>query len=542
MAPIALVGLTSALGCGAKPQPVDEPALAPTKADAPELAQELDSMSRELTLLGPLDTSQAAASWHYRATRKDGRLALVERVSPAGLVTDTYTVERGPAEQRVIMRNGYGEIVRTDVLSSDGSFVRTLRSGRMEIEGCVRATLAWDGAGRATSRRCLDRDGKVMLDADGCDERRLTHDARGFVTDDRCFAAGQPALRASGGHTLRNERDERGLVVATSRLDLAGKLVVGQDGCARELQTWSAAANLLRVQCLDTDGSPATKTDGTGAQRRAYDDRGCLVRQQHLDARGEVAERDEVAELAYERDAFCSVLRVEHRRADGSLTAPKLGASIEENELDGRGVVVKKRCRGADRRPAKCQNGASGEEGSVLTYEYDGQLRLVVRKAFDSQDRPSRRTHDYPHGERNEHDDQGRVRATLWFDEAGAPAPAFDGAMKKTLAYDARGQWTSSRYFGRNDEPIGTTTNCHETTAQYDAAGRLMAHECKGPDGKLTRANLCLSGICWPSGAARVEVRRGVADERVGLRNLYFDVLGNLVQDVDCRSAKCFGR
>jgi hypothetical protein len=536
---LALASLVASLGCGSKGKHPAEPVEVVAKEpESPiELGQELDSLARELTLRGKLETGQAASSWHFRATRKEGRVVLVERVSPAGLVTDTYTVEQSPTAQTVTMRNGYGEIVRTDVLSKDGSFVRTQRSGRRELEGCVRASLTWDDAGRATSRRCLDREGKGMIDEEGCDERRRAYDARGFVTDDRCFVSGAPALRAGGGHALRHERDERGLVVATSRLDLEGKLVAGQSGCARELSTWSAAANLLRTQCLATDGAPATKTDGTAAERRAYDDRGCLVRQQHLDARGEVAERDEIAELAWERDAYCTVLRVEHRRADGSLASPKLGASIEENELDARGRVAKKRCRGTDRRPAKCQNGAAGDEGSLLTYEYDDKSRLVARKSFDSLGRPARRSHDYPHGERNEYDDQGLVRATVWFDDAGAPAPAFDGAMKKTLDYDARGLWIASKYFGPDDRPLGTTTNCHETTAKRDASGRLLEHECKGPDGKLARANLCLSGICWPAGAARVEIRRSE-----GLRNLYFDVDGNLVQDVDCRAAKCFGR
>ncbi len=249
-------------------------------------------------------------------------------------------------------------------------------------------------------------------------ERRYVYDARGFLTEEKTFAAdGTAAADRRGIHRQAYMRDEHGLMKGKALFDIENKPVEDVDGVHRWRWAYDDDGNQIEEATYDDSGRPTLGYGGIYRIRRIFGPGGLQTEKFYLDAEGEPMKGFAAAAYGYrtERDEQGYAMASVYLDADGE---PMLGSS------------------GHSRRE----------------YERDGMGRLVLRRLLhDGQPAAMSNTHITGHSvTRFSHNDGGDIGECSFFDEEEAPTDArlyvailggLDAkAHRIEFAYDANGR------------------------------------------------------------------------------------------------------
>jgi len=483
----------------------------------------------------PLGDAKSPPTWLYRITWRKGRVARFDRVNPAGVVTQSTTVEYGDGDARIERAtNGYGVAVGETTISNEGLYSRNLRSGWRTVDLCAYIGRDYDAAGRVERERCLDADKRPVVRSDGCFVRRFTYAADGLVASSTCLdEALQPVVDANGLHKTVFRRDERGNVVEESYFD-ASDAPVGRisDGCARRRYAYDAGGSVVEQACLDASGATqryAGRTDS--ATRMKRDQNGCMT---ELSWIGATTGQPESFVRQFRVDAQCSTLWSANR--DGSTNPAGL---VEHSTYDDKGQRIEQRCE-VRSEPAQCPEFgqyAAGPRGSVRRWEYDDRGRQIRRRCYMPNGKPSMCDQAYPHESYEEYDDHGLQVATGFRDATGAPT-TWLGVARKEFRYNGLGRLLDVHFENTSGDLINSHCGDASTHYVYDAKQRTVSIEQHDKKGALSGSFGCTvryGDVPWPSGAARVIVLREPGKHTF---NEFYAANGALLKRVDCSDSK----
>lgn len=473
-----------------------------------------------------IDEESARGRWHSRLISRGGVVDRAERVSPSGRVTATYTYARGDSGLTSTERDARDiEVSRTRV-SRDGRRTFTARSGIVGENGCHHMQIEYADDGVQRERRCLDADGKLVPDQEGCAVRVVAHDARKLPTEVSCVDVdGKPATFSSGAHSMKYDYDRWGLYVRSRRFGLDGKPLSHGTSCASEEFDRDEAGDAIAWRCLDGDGATVR------GRKSKFDRSGCLVRDENVSASGALVVWDGAASRIFKRDDVCSILEDETRDADGQ----RVGAVARRKYLlDDDGNAIETRCFDASDAPVSCSNG-KGTDGSINRAKYDDKGRIVRLRAYRADETKSRISASTDHEIRTTFGADGRKERDEYFDIEGNPGKS-NGAASLRYRYDSIGGETSRAFFDAKGAPMIASVGCHEIHTTFDEHHALQTRECLDVTGKPRDANLCEGTLCWGTHTARivVERREGHVD------NLHYDARGALSSRVSCEKERCF--
>jgi len=484
--------------------------------------------------IGIAPIADGTGVWHWRVRSKDGRVDQVESVSPSGRVHETITIEWDADRRTRKFIDGYGVHRRTQ-LWTDDSMVETREDGSMD--GCVSKTLGFDERDRVVEERCRDASGRPTRNEEGCVVLRIEYAPEGHPGVEKCRGSdGRATTDRDGAHEVRFRHDAAGLLVATSYLDTRGLPVADREGCHQQLRERDAAGNIVAFVCAEKDGSLHRPPDGVPVVRAAYDTNGCMTRREFLNVTRRPVLRAGYARLDFERDALCTELRVERRGLVGELVAAVREPTIRSYVLDARGQRVEERCENEHQQPVDCIS-AERSSGALVKVTRDARGRIVSRRGFTVDGIPSALARDYPHEERMEWNGRGQVATLAYFDEKGQAATIDGSISRRVSTYDDSGLHLTEKGFGKNGEPVAGGTRCHEIRRSYDEERRIAGMECRGVTGELAGSQICLGGVCWADGAARIAVERKPGET---VKNSFFAPDGRLLGRIDCAAESCY--
>jgi hypothetical protein len=489
---------------------------------------------------GELELTEATAKGraHAEATFDKGRLVAMRELARSGVVRMSYTLtKRDDGATLIERRNGYGVVVRNDVVAPGGVVTAKARDGDPTLNGCASWKLEFDPNGRVAKRSCLGPQGQLTVAEEGCAVVAYERAPSGKVTSEACFDTEQaPTSFPGGGHRTVLERDANGFIVGVRRLSATGAPEEDTNGCTTVKRRVDATGEDVEAVCLDANGAPRPEVDGSPPiTRYERDANGCVVSWKVFDAAGvPAAAPSQLHHVVYRHDAQCSELSRELKTLTGARVPTEGFVSFIQYTRDAEGKVTEQRCEGAA-GPVDCTFAKPGVTGALVRKTYDPQGRLVSEKGFTPAGEPSRRSESYPHELRRQFLPDGHVTSEQHFSEAGAPAQALGTIHRAVYAYDRFGNLTSRTFFGVAQEPVRSSIGCHELARVYDERLRLRAIECRDIDGQPRAASVILDGVRWPANAARVEV------ERTGgkLANAFYNTLNQVITRRDCKKDRC---
>lgn len=493
---------------------------------------------RNITALYPFGGDTPPKAWHYHVTWRNGRVAEYARLNPAGVRTETYAVQYGPGDDRVVRKNtGYGVLEYEDVITTVGQLSRKWRSGVRDFDRCASLQREFGVAGRVTLEKCLDTNGIVVARSDGCFIRKLAYGEHGELTEIACLQDdATPMDDAEGVHRTLIVHDNRGAVEEENYFASNGQRMPRRsDGCARRRFTRDAAGNVVKDTCLDASGVPQRIAGETHASVGiTRDENGCWTEKLFFVAEESSPEK---MRLVQRTDRFCTPTHAEHRNDAGKL----LGMGWDA-ELTAEGFRAVMRCR-TEYGNAQCPNAgyyASGTRGSLVKWEYDDRGRSTHKRCYNADGTPSRCDSSYPHEERYQYNELGRLTTTSWFDDQGEIA-TWMGIARMEDSYNVLGRLTSDRYFDKDGNRTNDRCGTGGNVFRFDAKQRLVGIDQRDKDGnlKVSHCNVSLNGIRWPGGSARVEVTRTASGST---KNEYYSATGTLLKTIDCSlpNAECF--
>ncbi len=529
-----------ALSCAGPVLPVEVSIPAPGGVvDVDEEAYfSFEPVAREPFLSRPIEKGTRGV-WRYRVRREGGKIALVEHVTPSGIVDSSNRFEVGPdGARRIFHKSGYGETTWALRLGKDGVLTGALRSGKPKYAPCRSVAYELDDRGLPKKSTCRDVHGKAIPDANGCTAVTYVRDSAGSTLEERCFdGAMTPVSFHVGGHRYTTERNAQGRRIGHHTFDAAGKPVPDKKGCFSVAFELNEGGDDVLETCKGANDKPLARGGGKVAMTKwQVDNNGCNQREEYLDVNGKLESAGLEAVVIYRRDVHCSVVHEEHRDKNNSLFHSFGRPALEDIVLNGAGHIAEQRCRDAYNNPAACWTGLAAA-GSLAKLTYDERGRRTSYRCFDLEGAPQACSHDYPADVRSRWDEMGNLVEQTFFDGEGKPAPGLQATWRLAMTYDDAGNTLSERSFGAEGEPIEPATHCHEIRRGYDGLGRLSSIECRNPKGELNASNLCLSDICWGNEAeARVAIERRPG----GTTNVFYDAAGKEVRRIQCGAEPCY--
>lgn len=536
---MGLVGLTSCAARAGEPDLVTAPVATTAAAGATKTEWFRNiSTGRDIVGADPLTEAEARGQWHDEVVIENGRTVRVDHIGPSGLRSSvTYLEHDADGTTRFAHLDAYGVLAYTDRLTETGIRSRTYRSGVASERGCAHLRETYESHGLVAWVRCVDDEGRVVTDAEGCPVRRLVYDERLHLQSEGCFAEdGSPTILRGGGQAVVETYDARGYKETEARVNVDGSAAVNDSGCAVLRYVHDASGNTTLSTCLDASGRPQGMNGTTAVSTRsAFDANGCVVREDSINAAGTVVPVLRVATKRFKRDSACGLLSLVQLDESGRPAAPDLRASSFEYVRNKEGLTIEERCQSAKKEPISCRDSLSAE-GAIVRRQYDDHGREVLRTGFLATDVPSKTSTSYPHEWRFTYAADGISNEVAYFDEHGNPALANGTVAKHAFTFDRLGSLESAKSFDLNGQLTQPTTGCSELRRTYDASHRLATIECRGPDGALAPSTLILEAIHWPTHAARVVIEQHGTDAS----NAYYDADGGLLRRVTCGAERCY--
>jgi uncharacterized protein YjhX (UPF0386 family) len=286
------------------------------------------------------------------------------------------------------------------------------------------------------------------------------------------------------------------------------------DGCGRIAVERDKQGRAKRARCLQWSGSPMKDASGVFARRISRDKRGFVIAVAFEDQRGKaMARHDGVQKVTFKRDRVGRV--VERRSFDKQgfavLSTQDEGCHGWVFSYDKRGLEERKRCLGADGKPAPDTDGSCR-----VRFDYDGRGCHVGTASYTLDNdracaRAGKRTRyavgprcnrlqkicltasgqrrrcgvREPAEYRYTRDAKGDVIATKHFSVRGSPGKDPDCyAFEERLTRDSRGNITAKAYFGSAGRPMGCSrTGFHGLRHKVDGAGRNIEKRFVNSDG-----------------------------------------------------------
>jgi hypothetical protein len=474
----------------------------------------------------PLEKEKKPARWHYRVRFRGDDVVAYERVSPSGVVHATTKITKTEDGLKLRYLDGHDiELERQEL--NDGLVTSRQRDGATAMRGCEMIKEEHDDEGRVVLTRCLDRWSKAIADVDGCHQEARSYDERHALVSTRCLDAdGKPVDDRYDTHERKYTHGKRGEELTVTFTKASGE---HSNGCATIAYDYDDALNRIGERCLDESGTPIAFLRSKAVRVVvAYDDQGCEVKRTYADADGKAATRAGIAGIRYERNPLCEATLEESLDLDGKLVAPRKGAPARVRmSRDDEGLLLERRCFGADEKPAACREVRG--VATVVRYAYDDRGRMVSSSGFDAEDEPVRHDADYPHLWKRKRDDKGRVIEQSFFDEKLQPALALKGVHATVTEYDDVGLIRSISTRGIDGELVLPATHCAVITFERNDEHQLTGMRCLGTDRKLHRSRLIYAGVHW-KGAASLEVVRDGAK----VKNILRSAQGAKLETIDC--------
>jgi serine/threonine protein kinase len=533
---LALAGLAAYFVTTAKPTHAtgDDATTAAPAASAPVVPEAATTfvsrgLGRDVYGVDPVPASQAAGQWHFRVQRRDGLVDAVEHVAPNGRVDGRETFERaaGILTRRVI--DARGVEAASETRSADGTVRFTARSGAVGQGGCHHWKVRVDDRDLPVRAECFDGGGHLVPDEEGCEVRLSTFDEARRETSLKCVQPDEsPATFASGEH-VRRFAYEAGRRVESASFGANDGPMVDVRGCAKKRARFTPQGDLAADVCLDLTGTVVREA------RRTADPGGCLTVEENFGPNGQPAAPEGVAARVFTRDDKCGEVRVEVHGVDGKPFGATQAPAVRERVFNAQGLAIEERCRDAKLQPVSCYRG-EGTLGALVKRTFDDRGREILYRGFSADGAPTGKDVEFPHETRSTYGDDGRLRSVAWFDAAGKPGTVFGGAARMDFVYDSIGAELAKSFFGPQGAPVMTSLGCQELRSNFDEHHRVAAYECRGPDGNLSPARVCMGGVCWPMGSARVVVQRPGGE----VFNVFQDVKGKELKRISCEKQACY--
>jgi hypothetical protein len=464
--------------------------------------------------------------------RSDGRVALAERNLPSGRLVETYLFDWESGKlARLVALDEHGVVEWTRSYNPSGErYTERLLTGANNLPGCGALAL------RGSEAACLQWGGSPMRDTNGVGVTVLRHDWQGFVVERTHLGTDRkPVAGHDGVHRTVIDRDAAGRVLARVHYDLEGKVVVStSDGCSGRRFRHDERGIVVEETCLGKDGAPAAAEEGVAVTVYEINADGCAVAQRRLDREGQPTHVRGIYGVVTQPDPWCEPLAVTCTGAEGEAVpcSPEGPARIEyERDEKGRPVVV--RHRGPDGDP-----GRDPEYGVFeLRKSWDALGNLVEETCWGASGEPVECDHTGFHGERITVDEVGRTREVRYFDVAGEPTTNL-GVGVRRYGYDNYDHLRVIHGFGLDGDVL-ESLGMHVQSRLYDPGHRLFALLLFDKAGKPARYTGCFTGRDCPARDWHaVRIFRG-ANGRV-TRNAYFDADGQLIENIDCDSRRCW--
>lgn len=480
----------------------------------------------------PINDAKTAHASHYEVEWKGGRVVKYTKVNPAGLAeltTQVEYLEGGGRKERTA--NAYGIEIQTETVDANNMYSQVERSGNFIADGCFQKRREYGASGRLEKETCLDDKGRPVIALSGCFGTRTAWRAEAPESEACLNESGAPTVDSDGVHRTAFKYDDRGLIIEEAFYSATGERVArASDGCA-VLKYRRFPSGAVEGELCENAALTGVNRRGSSYSQIVYkvDENGCDIEKRYVDASGAPATQSGVAYSVYKVDAHCGILREEHRDAEGKLAETDIAAVIDY-ERDAQGYVTGRRC--AERNgPVSCQFPfQKGAVGSRETIAYDDRGRVTSWKGFLPNGSKSRRSRSYAHEFRQEYSPGGLVSRVTFYDENGKRTRSL-GVSAFEYTYTPLGRLTSERFLDAEDHETRSQVRCSSLHRQYDAAQRLTAIECHGEDGALTWAALISEGVTWPRNAARVSVERTASG---GIFNVWYSPGGEQLKRVDC--------
>ncbi|MGO8995628.1 MAG: protein kinase domain-containing protein [Polyangiaceae bacterium] len=336
--------------------------------------------------------------------------------------------------------------------------------------------------------------------------KKLKNDERGLVVEEAYFDAhGEPMLLRDGYARVTYVRDRNGDVVEEAYFGKRDEPVARTGGYARRTIAHDLHRLTVETRLFDVKGAATTGTDGWAIERTAYEDRGLVVRHDHLDAAAKpVATRNGASDTkAY--DGRGNVIEEATLGVDGKPFGSEAGYATKKSSYDERDELVEEDLLAADGKLALGKDGWAirklryDDNGNVVEESfYDGEHRPValkdashasVRSRFDARQHLLESSYFDPAGTpvrgpegaavvRYQRDANGRTAEAAYFDGSGTPTRSKDGAFVVRSSYDSAGRLVDERFVDAAGAPHPGADGCSSRHTKYDAQGRKAEESC----------------------------------------------------------------
>jgi len=499
------------------------------------------TFGKELLLSRPVDPADRSRS-RVRVRQLGDQILELTLERTNGIEAWVVSSERSPdGTETRRTRDEYGILTMTQTIDAQGIVRHRERSGKTTVGGCAAWRWTADELGRVTSRACLDRDGRAVVDLWGCHESRMTWTPEHDLSGASCFDPnGRAVADADGVHRTTYQVDAFGDEVERSFFDIDGAPVEqASDGCAGWQTVRDEGGHTVGGSCLNQGNLPtAQKNSSHAGWSGEVNANGCLVERTYIAVGGRPATRGTVHQEHFAMDQHCNVLDRRHLDREGRLVSPsRFTPARTLRQWNDEGLLVRRECFGTDGAPVGCTFALPASEGaSVRTYEYDDAGRVTTERNFNVAGEPTVEALDeYPHATHITYDEEGRETRWTFSDAAGEPAKALK-VWAFEYSYDGLDAVVSTRYLGAEGELIRSPIlSCAELRSTYDHLHRLERLDCLGTTGEPIAATMHWNEVEWRQGdlhAASVILERDDAGSVVA--NAFVDTKSQPLWTTEC--------
>jgi len=493
-------------------------------------------MGHDAVSCGPAGRA-APAAVNWRLGRRKGRVVLGEaRVGPRAV--SRYLFERGDKGllQRLIKVSDRGVVQWSRHFDARAaSYSARKLNGANALSGCGRMALSRDGQGRVSAATCMQWTVGSMKDKDGVVKTTYKRDRKGLVLERARMVDGDTkAVGHDGYHKVVITRDSAGRPVTRIYQDDQGFAAMDTGtGCYGWRIAYDSRGLKVKQTCLGPTGKPARDGHGVCGHTRAFDGRGCLVRQVNLKLSGGRCVKA-TKRFDYEVDARCGRVRRTCMTSSGKRTTCGTRQAAEfRYTRDARGRVTSIKHFRADRQPGKDTSCSAFE----VRHKYDDQGNEVERSWFDSGARPIDCYRTGFHLYRNKYDDAGRLTSRRFFDKKGAATTNL-GCAVRSYSYDNYDHTVETEDRDKAGALVDELGMARKRYI-YDAGHRNFGMLLFDAQGEPARYRGCFTGQrCSKKAWHALRVMRkpsGAVSE-----NLFFDRNGQLIDTINCRKELCW--
>lgn len=381
--------------------------------------------------------------------------------------SDNYSIQRGKYDSK----GRYIEVSYYDVNNKPCYTKKnySISRAKYNFDDCIVEQSFYDTKGIP----CVEKDY-------GVHSIRTQYDEYNYIIGLSVFGTNNEPSMSHGLHLQKYEYDDYHRIVSCKSYDTKGnRCTNAQEYCCEGRYSYDTRGNLIKLECIDTEGKPCICKDGYATTIYRYDNYGNCVEICYRGIDGKPIYNNMCVSIQY--DYYPNGLLKEDRYYDenGKLCLNNNWYAIGRHEYDINGNQTKVSFFGVDTIPCYFKDGLYFS----LRSEYDESGNVVKETYYDTKGNMTLMNKGLYAVAKYKYDKFRRIVEYSYFDEKGQPCYYDKEYHILRVKYDTKGNVTQHSIYGEDENPTLSREKWGIIQYSYDLKNNRIRVDFKGTKG-----------------------------------------------------------